>query len=438
LKIREKMNQKVDIETLFRSKLETSSITPSPGMWKRTLRALRKNRFWKPGLRNLNIYYLAAATLVAGGISLLILNRPDSSGPANLLPQKSPGDTTISQSTNSFTAQPEQLPAKKSSEVRGNQSDSLQNIVQRERNKALLKQNSNNTDEVIDSSAAGIPEIKANPVALFELSTTSGCVPLKLKTDNWSQNASRYTWTFGDGGQSTEIAPSVTFTEAGSYIITLTAFNSDGVAAIQSKKVEVLASPISDFDFSLAGEQIYFTNYSGDAVSYAWSYRLGNGPVQIFATDAQPSPLYFSELYKNKICFGNNEDSLIMTLKTTDQYNCSSSITRSTIISRKPPLSFPNVFSPNQTGSSSGSFTLNSMDNSVFHPVWKDEPRSYHLRIFNRSGELIFETTDIYTGWDGYYAESPADGGVYVWQCEGTDVNGDPYILKGDITLLKK
>ena len=47
----------------------------------------------------------------------------------------------------------------------------------------------------------------------------------------------------------------------------------------------------------------------------------------------------------------------------------------------------------------------------VFHPVFIEEPMEYHLRIYTRRGELVFETRDIYKGWDGYFHQERSAGG---------------------------
>jgi hypothetical protein len=72
----------------------------------------------------------------------------------------------------------------------------------------------------------------------------------------------------------------------------------------------------------------------------------------------------------------------------------------------------------------------------VFHPRYSEEPAEYHLRVYSKMGEVIFETRDIHQGWDGYYMQEKTAGGVYLWVAEGTWQNGTSFRLKGDVTLL--
>lgn len=71
-----------------------------------------------------------------------------------------------------------------------------------------------------------------------------------------------------------------------------------------------------------------------------------------------------------------------------------------------PPLSIyiPNAFTPNGDGM-----------NDAFG-VKGEGIRNFHLYIYNRWGEVIFETTNPKQQWDGSYAGNPVEQGVYVYQ----------------------
>ncbi len=69
-------------------------------------------------------------------------------------------------------------------------------------------------------------------------------------------------------------------------------------------------------------------------------------------------------------------------------------------------LYFPNAFTPNRDGL-----------NERFAPVG-NLVETYQLRIFNRWGELIFESNDIALGWDGTYKGNTVPDGVYVYVIE--------------------
>ncbi len=59
------------------------------------------------------------------------------------------------------------------------------------------------------------------------------------------------------------------------------------------------------------------------------------------------------------------------------------------------------------------------------------------LRVYNRWGTLLFETTNANLGWDGTYGDTPQPQGVYVYVLEALTPTGKPYTQKGTITLVR-
>ncbi|HYG14863.1 MAG TPA: PKD domain-containing protein, partial [Bacteroidia bacterium] len=89
---------------------------------------------------------------------------------------------------------------------------------------------------------------------------------------------------------------------------------------------------------------------------------------------------------------------------------------------------FPNAFSPN------GDFV-----NDTWLPYMEDVVEM-HLRIFNRWGQMVFESTDLTKGWDGRYMGEPVQDGVYIWKVDlKIDESGNLYThsAAGNLTLLR-
>lgn len=61
----------------------------------------------------------------------------------------------------------------------------------------------------------------------------------------------------------------------------------------------------------------------------------------------------------------------------------------------------------------------------------------YSFKIFNRWGEILFETKDMWQSWDGKYAGSPVQAGVYGYQIYFIDSKGKIRSLAGDVTVLR-
>ena len=89
----------------------------------------------------------------------------------------------------------------------------------------------------------------------------------------------------------------------------------------------------------------------------------------------------------------------------------------------------PNTFTPN-----------GDELNNVFQPIFTYgyDPQSYVFYIYNRWGELIFESHDPKIGWDGTFGGRPQDPATFVWIAEATDYTGKKIKLKGTVVLIRQ
>lgn len=88
----------------------------------------------------------------------------------------------------------------------------------------------------------------------------------------------------------------------------------------------------------------------------------------------------------------------------------------------------PNAFTPNDDGL-----------NDVYKILVPGMPKKYKLLIFNRYGQIVFESVKPNEGWDGYINGKAAELGVYYYLLEtqcGSDVN-ESIIQKGELTLIR-
>ncbi|MGD0342945.1 MAG: PKD domain-containing protein, partial [Bacteroidales bacterium] len=250
--------------------------------------------------------------------------------------------------------------------------------------------------------------------------------PLKVSFKNMITNCDSCRWTFGDGGSSTERNPKWFFDIPGEYNITLTAFGKGKLLSASTLTVVVHATPKARFEYSpdnavLPNDEIFFHNYSSDAIKYVWDFGDGSSS-ELF------EPIH---LYKKS---GRYNIKLVV----STEYGCSDSVIVKNAFSESGNyINFPNAFIPNLNGPSTGYYSTKSDEASqVFHPV-SSTVSDYQLRIFSRSGILIFESNDINLGWDGYYKGQLCDPGVYIWKVRGNYLNGEPFTKMGDVTLLK-
>jgi len=97
-------------------------------------------------------------------------------------------------------------------------------------------------------------------------------------------------------------------------------------------------------------------------------------------------------------------------------------------VNHDPLFYIPNAFDPNST------------DNPVFKPVLSySDPLAYSMTIYDRWGLQIFETSDIYEGWNGSLNNSGnvQPMGVYIYNITFKSSTGKDFERQGTLTLLR-
>lgn len=129
------------------------------------------------------------------------------------------------------------------------------------------------------------------PVANFQVSSATGCVPFVAQYNDQSLGSpTSWLWEFPGGSPATSTLqnPSVTYASAGVYGASLTIQNVFGQnVATQSSAVTVIPLPEAFFSVNLNLNQIVLSNLSVNATSYSWDF--GNG---VTSTDAAPTYVY--------------------------------------------------------------------------------------------------------------------------------------------------
>jgi gliding motility-associated-like protein len=119
----------------------------------------------------------------------------------------------------------------------------------------------------------------------------------------------------------------------------------------------------------------------------------------------------------------------------TNDFGCSDSILQSVTVNPVYDIIIPNAFTPTDSGDN-GLYDPSSTSNSIFYP-FADYVENFRMSIFNRWGELIFETKNINYGWNGTYRGSPCPQDVYVYKAEFEFSDGHKVTKTGDITLFR-
>ena len=277
-----------------------------------------------------------------------------------------------------------------------------------------------------DTASRTVVIIPPVPVASFN-GLATGCRPLQVDFQNTSQYGFSYSWNFGDGGISSQLNPSYTYYNPGTYTVTLTV-TGDGGQDVQTQTniIEVYELPTAFFTVSpsvvfIPEEPVLTYNLSNFASSYQWDF--GDG---FTSTDHSPQHFYTAAGFYD------------VTLIATTANNCVDTFTIVSAVEAKAEggIKIPNAFTPNSGGSNGGQVIAGNLDNDVFHPILYGVDK-YELNIFNKWGELLFISTDINIGWDGYYRDQLCQQDVYVYKINVTYIDGSSDSYVGDLTLLR-
>ncbi|HNR42113.1 MAG TPA: PKD domain-containing protein [Bacteroidales bacterium] len=265
------------------------------------------------------------------------------------------------------------------------------------------------------------------PTARFE-PDTSGCNPFTVQFRNRSIGGESYLWDFDDKTFSMEENPVHTWYVPGTYNVKLTVTNLLG-SATHEKQVTVFRSPVASFGayptHVINNQQVVvFYNYSYYDSTYLWDFGDNT-------TSTEKNPWHKYE----------DPGTYNVTLWVTSKDGCVDSTIMNTPVIvefRTGFIGFPNVFKWNGTGPTGGAWregVYPEMDN-VFRPFFENVIE-YKLQIFNRWGVLIYESNDLYKGWDGYFGDGNlAIQGVYVWRASGQFADGVYFNRVGDVTFL--
>ena len=115
---------------------------------------------------------------------------------------------------------------------------------------------------------------------------------------------------------------------------------------------------------------------------------------------------------------------IIYFIEVTDSLGCSVEDTIVVTVIYYP-LFIPNGFSPN-----------NDNENDILY-VRGGGIASIQMHIFDKWGNLVFETLDAEKGWDGTFNGKPVNTGVYVYRMDATLKNGETLMESGNITLFR-
>jgi gliding motility-associated-like protein len=245
-------------------------------------------------------------------------------------------------------------------------------------------------------------------------SPDSLCLGLAALLANNSMFAQNVIWSLGNGQTSTSTSPIYTYNTTGTYTITLIVSNTSACNKTDtiSRTIKIMPGPKADFSFTPVvpetNKATTFANLSINATSYFWGFGDGTG-----STDENPVHL-FKKTGNYTVC-----------LEAKNISGCVDTVCKTVSADVKPAIGVPSAFSPNGDGANDVLFVRGAAVNTV------------DFKVYNRFGEMVFETTNMDFGWDGNYKGKSQEMEAYAWTLEATFIDDSSISLKGNVTLLR-
>ncbi|MEP6713866.1 MAG: PKD domain-containing protein, partial [Ferruginibacter sp.] len=254
------------------------------------------------------------------------------------------------------------------------------------------------------------PQVKA----VF-ITPRKGCVPYLATFQNNSLGGLEFLWDFGDGTTSTlETPPPHLYPVVGTYKIVLTAFDSTSCNKVHSDSLTISVNPVPTASFTYnpnPPQENTFTNFTNQSIGasiYLWNYGDGD-------TSPEENPRHLF----------NATDIYNVCLNAKNDAGCSDDTCMPVKSLINPLLDVPNAFTP-------GKFVVNSIVRVQGFGI-----KNMQWNVYNRWGQLIFESTSVKTGWDGTFKGKVQPVDVYTYTLDVIFSDGKKLRKTGDITLLR-
>jgi len=277
-------------------------------------------------------------------------------------------------------------------------------------------------NECVEEFTQEIPYLPIPPFLAIAPPPEEACLPLIMTFENLSNPInSEYDiiWDFGDGTTGTGLNPTHVYDQVGTFPISLDVTSPFGcrIDTFFGEIITTVPSPVADF--TMSSDEISrldpiaeFFDASLGAIRWDWLFNN-------FGRSREQNPTYvFTES-------GEKEIRLIV----TGDNGCQDTVYSSLVVTPDIRYVLPNAFTPNGDGINDEFFGVGNADEAV----------SFYMSIWNRYGELIFETTDPNEHWNGRKNNvgKDAPNGVYVIVVNYQNFNGEVTNLKGLVTVVR-
>ena len=276
------------------------------------------------------------------------------------------------------------------------------------------------SDEVVITADENLPIVNAGQnLILCSATDTVSLLGTVTSTGNYT-----YEWT-SSLGQILSGLTSLTPEVVGSGQYTLTVTDSDN-GCTNFSSVTITTTPEISF---MVTDQICSEDYSTYTAHFALSG--GEGAYNIQISDEQANTYTAIDLGNNLYEINLIPSNALLTLNVTDDNNCSQEFTTQfeCVVPEEEliyDIWLPTAFSPNGDGI-----------NDIYRLVNVGEVAAIYLAVYDRWGNLLFESNALDFGWDGTYKGINSELGVYMYYAKAVFTDGEERIFKGNVTLVR-
>lgn len=244
---------------------------------------------------------------------------------------------------------------------------------------------------ILKSDFSFTPQCSTDPVQFSDKSTIN------------QNSMTDWVWDFGDGTPPIDKNPNPVhqFTDPGTYVVTHVTYSSDFCTDTSRQSITIPPKIIVNL---------------GDDITLKW-----HGTVTLDAGNPGAVYLWSTGETTQTITIGGDH----VVWVRAENASCSST---DTIVIHELPRCIceaPNAFTPNGDG-----------QNDILY-VYGSGFSSFEFLVFDRSGALVFQTVNTAEGWDGSYKGQQLGMAVYNYFLRGICIDGDRFLKKGNITLLR-
>ena len=264
------------------------------------------------------------------------------------------------------------------------------------------------------------------PAVAFTADVLQGCAPLCVNfSDQSSATApatiTGWSWNLGNAATPATANANTCYNASDQYDVSLTVTSSDGCTSTITLPayITVHPQPLAAFNTSptqptIADPLVFFQDASVNAVSWNWNFGDANNSSSLLQ-----NPQF---TYDAAVCY-------TVRLEVTSAQGCVDDTLQDVCI--EPEISFyiPNTFTPNGDGK-----------NDVFMPLGNGLLNNdYELLIYDRWGNLLFESNDLSVGWDGR-VEGKSEkvmSDAYVWKIQVRTATGRTIGRMGHVNVIR-